>query len=59
MDTHIICQDIKREIPETKNYPQLMNSFMSLLSELNKVVMRINEATGTNRLSIEVKIEEK
>lgn len=32
---------------------------MALLSELNKVVMRMNETPSVNKVVIEIKIEEK
>lgn len=59
MNTTEICQTIKQDIPETRNQPQLMNSFMVLLNELNRVVVRINELGSENKIVLDIKIEKK
>jgi len=59
MKVQEVVSEIKKNIPESSNNPQLMNSFMALLSELDKVVMRMNETPSVNKVVIEIKIEEK
>lgn len=59
MNTADICKIIKEDIPETRNSPQLMNSLFILLTEVEKVVLRINELKSENKLVIDITIEKK
>lgn len=59
MDNLKICAELKELIPATRNAPQVMNTFMVLLQELNKSVMRINELKSDNKLVLDLRIEPK
>lgn len=59
MDNLKICEELKELIPATRNAPQIMNTFMVLLQELNKSVMRINELKSDNKLVLDLRIEPK
>lgn len=59
MNTNEICQQLKEQAPEVRNIPQLMNSLMFLLTEMDKTLMRINESLSDKKIIVELKIEEK
>lgn len=56
MDNIEICRIIKDKIPETRNIPSLMQTFMIHLTELEKIVIKINEHSKENKLSINLDI---
>jgi hypothetical protein len=57
MENIEICEMIKSEIPETRNLPSLMQTFMIHLTELNKLVMKINEHSNDKKISILIDID--
>lgn len=59
MNTNEICQQLKEQAPEVRNIPQLMNSLMFLVTEMDKTLMRINESLSDKKIIVELKIEEK
>ena len=59
MNTTDLCSIIKQDMPETRNNPQLMNSLIFLLNELDKAVLRVNELGSENKLIVDLKIEKK
>lgn len=59
MNTVEICKIVKEEMPKTKNAPQLMNSLMTLLSEIGKVTIKVNELENGagKKMVVEIKFE--
>lgn len=50
MNTNEICQQLKEQAPEVRNIPQLMNSLMFLITEMDKTLKqtKIAELSGIN-----------
>lgn len=54
MYTHEFCQQIKEAIPETRNQPKTMDTLMVHLREIDRILMRINESSTTNKAVLEI-----